>query len=115
MTDSKTATELLPCPFCGGEAELTYLEYDPVAPWFIQCANRECEIGPATWRKTEADAIEAWNKRTKLTCEFEWSLADNGWADHTCSRCGYTENTDIHVSLGYNYCPNCGRKVVDND
>lgn len=47
------------------------------------------------------------------TCHFKWSLADNGWADHTCSECGYRENTDIHVSLGWSYCPNCGRKVVD--
>lgn len=45
-------------------------------------------------------------------CYFKWSLADNGWADHTCSKCGFVENTDIHVGLGWNYCPNCGRKVV---
>ena len=37
-----------------------------------------------------------------------WKLADNGWADHVCSVCGWTKNTDIHVSLGYKYCPNCG-------
>ena len=37
-----------------------------------------------------------------------WKLADNGWVDHICSECGYTENTDIHVSVGYRYCPNCG-------
>lgn len=37
-----------------------------------------------------------------------WELADNGWADHICSECGWKKNTDIHVSLGYNYCPNCG-------
>lgn len=45
-------------------------------------------------------------------CYFIWSLADNGWADHTCSKCGFVENTDIHVGLGWNYCPNCGRKVI---
>lgn len=45
-------------------------------------------------------------------CYFKWSLADNGWADHTCSKCGFVENTDIHVGLDWNYCPNCGRKVV---
>ena len=39
-----------------------------------------------------------------------WSLADNGWADHTCSECGWTKNTDIHVRLGYDVCPNCGTK-----
>ncbi len=40
-----------------------------------------------------------------------WQLADNGWADHICSVCGYTKNTDIHVSLGWRYCPNCGAKM----
>lgn len=45
------------------------------------------------------------------TCRFKWSLARNGWADHTCSECGYRENTDIHVSLGWHYCPNCGRRI----
>ncbi len=40
-----------------------------------------------------------------------WQLADNGWADHICSVCGYTKNIDIHVSLGWKYCPNCGAKM----
>lgn len=50
--------------------------------------------------------------------EWLWQLADNGWADHICSVCGYTKNTDIHVSLNWSYCPNCGadmRKGVDNE
>lgn len=40
--------------------------------------------------------------------EWIWKLADNGWADHICSNCGYTENTDIHVRLDWKYCPGCG-------
>ena len=40
--------------------------------------------------------------------EWQWSLADNGWADWTCSLCGYTKNTDIHVGLTYRFCPHCG-------
>lgn len=40
--------------------------------------------------------------------EWYWKLADNGWADHICSNCGYTENTDIHVKLDWKYCPGCG-------
>ena len=40
--------------------------------------------------------------------KWKWSLADNGWADWTCSVCGYTKNTDIHVKLGWRYCPWCG-------
>ena len=37
-----------------------------------------------------------------------WKLANNGWADHVCSECGFTENTDIHVYLDWNFCPMCG-------
>ena len=40
--------------------------------------------------------------------EWQFSFADNGWADHTCSACGYTINTDVHVSVNYPVCPNCG-------
>lgn len=43
--------------------------------------------------------------------KWNWQLADNGWADHICSECGYTKNTDIHVKLGYNYCPRCGAEM----
>ena len=43
----------------------------------------------------------------------EWvvELDDLGWNKHTCSECGYTKRTDIHTSLGWNYCPNCGAKM----
>lgn len=37
--------------------------------------------------------------------------ADNGWMDHICPVCGFTENTDIHVQLDWNYCPNCGTRM----
>lgn len=42
-----------------------------------------------------------------------WELADNGWANHICSKCGWTKNTDIHVSLGYSFCPNCGAEMSE--
>lgn len=99
--------DLKPCPFCGGEAQTLRNG----SWWFVACKSPFCcDMGMFD---TEAEAIEAWNTRAELTCEFEWSLADNGWADHTCRRCGYTVNTDIHLSPGYNYCPNCGAKVVE--
>ena len=47
------------------------------------------------------------------TCHMEWSLADNGWADHTCSNCGYVENTDVHVTLDWNFCPKCGARIKE--
>ena len=54
-------------------------------------------------------AIKALSDRPKG--EWIWQLANNGWVDHICSVCGYTENTDIHVSLGWKYCPNCGAEM----
>ena len=43
--------------------------------------------------------------------KWMWEMADNGWANHICSECGWTKNTDIHVYLDYNYCPVCGARM----
>lgn len=42
---------------------------------------------------------------------WECELDNKGWNKHTCSLCGYMKRTDIHVSLGWNFCPNCGAKM----
>ena len=42
--------------------------------------------------------------------ELKWELAENGLANHICTNCGYTKNTDIHVTLDYNFCPKCGAR-----
>lgn len=111
MSDEKT---LLPCPICGGQPDFQHFNITPKVKGRIICAcGIELRQGE---NETEDDIRIIWNTRATLgrgTCRFEWSLARNGWADHTCSECGYRENTDIHVSLGWQYCPNCGRKVVD--
>ena len=58
------------------------------------------------------DKLEEQVKETEeAEGEWIWSLADNGWANHTCSACGYTKNTDIHVRLDWKYCPNCGLRM----
>ena len=44
--------------------------------------------------------------------EFETRLAVNGWLDTTCKTCGWTENHDVHVRLGYRFCPGCGGSVT---
>lgn len=41
--------------------------------------------------------------RTELD-EFDWNK-------NTCTHCGYVKRTDIHVSLGWKFCPNCGAKM----
>lgn len=50
-------TELKPCPFCGGEAELID-KYEGV--FWIICKGCLCESG---FVKTKEEAINAWNRR----------------------------------------------------
>lgn len=72
-------------------------------------ANAIEELQKQIGKKPFADAEE------RKTGKWEWELADNGWANHICSNCGYTKNTDIHVYLGYNFCPNCGCDMRSKD
>lgn len=34
-----------------------------------------------------------------------------GWLRHTCTNCGYMKRTDVHVSLDWKRCLNCGAKM----
>lgn len=56
--------KLLPCPFCGGEAELEEIPGSPftdeLCTWGVGCKN--CNIG---WYKDDKiEAIAAWNRRS---------------------------------------------------
>ena len=108
-------SELLPCPFCGGEAETCHVTqlWEPRNTYWAKCKN--CHIS-GTHHKTEAEAIAAWNTRAERTCR----MTDKG----ECSECGayivraWTEVHDFNGDMkridlrSHNYCPNCGAKVV---
>lgn len=49
--------ELLPCPFCGGEAEIHPAHYG----CFVEC--NDCDAATRVER-LESDAIKRWNTRT---------------------------------------------------
>lgn len=61
MTTTPTAPDaaLLPCPFCGGAALLTWHATDCFAARCTDC----CAEGPLPANDTEAEAITAWNRR----------------------------------------------------
>lgn len=113
MTDSATdnqTTELLPCPFCGGEAE-PFNPFDNAdGTWCVLCSECAAATG---FEQTEAEAIAAWNARAERTCELK------GKSD-TCTECGASVERVTHsvyeMGDGFachpNYCPNCGAKVV---
>ena len=56
-------SELKPCPFCGGEAELVDCE----AFFYVRCSNHdECKIFVITEdMETKEDAIAIWNRRAE--------------------------------------------------
>lgn len=109
-------SELLPCPFCGGEAEAHEVMF-PYHYWDVlcdgECFDHFCE------KPTEAEAVEAWNTRAERTCKMEtdndeleviaYSHEDT-WA-YKCSACDWPFRYDRGIKPSY--CPNCGAKVVD--
>lgn len=105
-------TELLPCPFCGGEAVL----YNGNYGWNVRCKDGKITVFTDCPAKktgeidydTEEDAIVAWNTRAERMChivETPLGIHDDTTAE-VCSECRVTIDRDC------NYCPNCGAKVV---
>ena len=62
-------SELLPCPFCGGEAEIKHVTqlWEPRNSYWAQCYN--CLMSGKHFT-TEAEAIETWNTRSAGTCHL---------------------------------------------
>lgn len=118
-------SELKPCPFCGGEAELT--GFDAPEYW-VWCPNCKASTDAHTCK---GGAIEAWNTRAETATLYEYGFYLNGKKfvlERTCKqeeRGWGTEGDHARVWLtcGHdcmvptvqdlpNYCPNCGAKVV---
>ena len=128
-------SELLPCPFCGGEANVIDHHNDNGSV-SVGCNNDTCLgfSGLGWLYKTEAEAIaawnsradyhgyeqaaieawesiKAWNSRAERTCECVAEYAESPIDGkkivlHRCSACH--ELMRPHMR----YCPNCGAKVV---
>ena len=103
-------SELLKCPFCGGEAK----PYNLGKKHLIECDDcKEYGHGAYVVARTEAEAIEAWNTRAERTCENIGYYIDS--TRFKCSECGYngwTKWAKDGEDRIPNYCPNCGAKVV---
>lgn len=108
------AKDLLKCPFCGGEAGV----HETSDGWIVSCSSAQSELDGFThmshgYGETEAEAIAAWNARHVEKCRL-FKRASFGFLHGIelgiweCSECGY----DIEPKREWNYCPNCGRKVL---
>lgn len=116
MTDNRTI-ELLPCPFCGGEAETLTAE-SMYGGYLFGIMCNDCRSRGDVY-DNEAEAIAAWNSRAERTCNLKdttRSSNDDYWNSAMCSECS-AEFTCGIFGAGRNapdafYCPNCGAKVM---
>lgn len=130
-------SELLKCPFCGGEADVELMQGRYGQSYNIHHESiRKCPAAYISMMNfaTEAEAIAAWNTRAESVFVTGTTVATDGepvtyaptrtcknvgyYIDSTrfkCSECGYNGWTKWAAD-GYdkvpNYCPNCGSKVI---
>lgn len=113
--------ELKPCPFCGNTKMLVYEEKGRFGftEWIVECDSHYCACQPTAHDsyQTKEEAVEAWNTRAERTCrnvydETKMLACSNGFE---CSNCGekVEDCEGYHVKGIWNYCPNCGSKVVE--
>ena len=119
----EVSEELMPCPFCGGEATIVPEMSGPLSPgrvlgYVIGCDGDGCpgNIGRSYLYPSEKVAAEAWNRRADRTCRAEVSHGSHGpeprfpgdvWTmHHVCSACGLPIDRDDA------YCKHCGARVV---
>ena len=61
-------SELLPCPFCGGEATRLDGHYDFGGEWFeTGCDNVGCKVLPSIKTLSRSSADESWNTRKDVS------------------------------------------------
>lgn len=124
-------TTLRECPFCGGETweplsrrwknavgDISYSAYVHCPECEFSIETKSC--GYETAEEAIEAATEAWNTRATLgsgTCRWQSEKHGPLYDVFSCSACGYEyaeSRTDMGATdLTPNFCPNCGRKVVN--
>ena len=102
-------SELLSCPFCGGEAR-----FETYGGTACAVVCQTCGCGTPTMRLDDGMiAADLWNRRVERTCRMEyneqWSHDEYYPTEcYNCSECGHMTYDGVPT-----FCPNCGAKVTD--
>lgn len=105
-------SEMLPCPFCGAEGIIwPFREH----PFYVAICKDGCGCQLGDF-KTREEAMRAWNTRAEQTCEMKYVKSGVLYHVWRCAGCGYEYAENVgEIEIVQNYCPNCGRRVVNND
>lgn len=57
---------LLPCPFCGGEAEVVKAHHTFPLPYAVVCKTDGCNASVGNFKATLKEAIQVWNTRKPI-------------------------------------------------
>lgn len=118
--DLQANSDLLFCPFCGGEAHIKEVVSACEKLYTVGCSDSEC-MGYETWllKPTVDEAVAAWNRRAERTCVFRY---EEKLGEYACSSCGERvsgsnpadeyEVSPLAVLESFEYCPNCGARVL---
>lgn len=113
MTDNRT-TELLPCPFCGGEAH-TYKNN----MWHVACERAHNRCVTMSAFVTEAEAIAAWNTRAQTVFgmtldEVRQMMKRDAEREWTCVNVKdeWQKTSFAHAGTSF-CCSECGAHYVD--
>lgn len=66
-------SELLPCPFCGSEAELVHTRSGDD---FVRCVDKSCHARTRNYHEAANLAADAWNARADNTAQLIQELED---------------------------------------
>lgn len=110
-------SELLTCPFCGGEASIGRRDYFfedsneyAMSAHYVECGT--CYVRTIEY-KSKDGAADAWNRRAERTCCMEYNEEWSGdelypTECYNCSECGHMTYDGVPT-----FCPNCGARVVE--
>lgn len=107
--------ELLPCPFCGGQAIpmhhcSTDVDDEHCLVMCMDCYGR-------TVGETISEAIESWNRRAESKAVAKAPVVHGRWIEKSdymvCSVCSEEWNFCDNDCYRFDYCPHCGANMKE--